>query len=96
LEMAPVPEFNPERAPDSKSSPKKDSVSKSNPKRDFVPKSCPEREPEGSQIPALPPLLPPLLLSSGSPSAHPQPSICAVGSLWSCLSPFLSQLEDPL
>ncbi|KAI2644970.1 Titin [Labeo rohita] len=38
---------------------------------------------------ALPPLFP------DSPSAHPQPTICAVGSPWVCQSPSASGLEDP-
>ncbi|KAI2645567.1 Filamentous hemagglutinin [Labeo rohita] len=38
-------------------------------------------------------VLPPL--SPGSPSAHPQPTICAVGSPQVCQSPSVSGLEDP-
>ncbi|KAL0162624.1 hypothetical protein M9458_042020, partial [Cirrhinus mrigala] len=38
---------------------------------------------------ALPPLFP------DSPSAHPQPTICAVGSPRVCQSPLVSWLEDP-
>ncbi|KAL0161715.1 hypothetical protein M9458_045440, partial [Cirrhinus mrigala] len=34
-------------------------------------------------------------LSPGSPSAHPQPTICAVGSPQVCQSPSVSWLEDP-
>ncbi|KAI2658662.1 Armadillo repeat-containing X-linked protein 2 [Labeo rohita] len=34
-------------------------------------------------------------LSPGSPSAHPQPTICAVGSPRVCQSPSASWLEDP-
>ncbi|KAI2650713.1 Protein PHOTOPERIOD-INDEPENDENT EARLY FLOWERING 1 [Labeo rohita] len=34
-------------------------------------------------------------LSPGSPSAHPQPTISAVGSLQVCQSPSVSWLEDP-
>ncbi|KAI2647769.1 Calcium-transporting ATPase type 2C member 1 [Labeo rohita] len=34
-------------------------------------------------------------LSHGSPSAHPQPTICAVGSPRVCHSPSASWLEDP-
>ncbi|KAI2644887.1 Transposon Ty3-G Gag-Pol polyprotein [Labeo rohita] len=34
-------------------------------------------------------------LSAGSPSAHPQPTICVVGSLQVCQSPSVSWLEDP-
>ncbi|KAL0150803.1 hypothetical protein M9458_053885 [Cirrhinus mrigala] len=34
-------------------------------------------------------------LSPGSPSAHPQPTICAVGSPRFCQSPSASWLEDP-
>ncbi len=50
-------------------------------------------------LPLPPPLyqssqLPPL--SPGSPSAHPQPTICAVGSLQVCQSPSASWLEGPL
>ncbi len=45
----------------------------------------------------LPLLLLPLPpLSSGSPFAHPQPTICAVKSLRLCQSPSASRLEDAL
>ncbi|KAI2667193.1 Eukaryotic translation elongation factor 2 [Labeo rohita] len=42
-----------------------------------------------------PPSLFPPPLSPGSPSAHPQPTISAVGSLQVCQSPSVSWLEDP-
>ncbi|KAL0156913.1 hypothetical protein M9458_048159, partial [Cirrhinus mrigala] len=55
-----------------------------------------------SELPPSLPLLPPLHQSStspplfpGSPSAHPQPTICVVGSPWVCQSPLASWLEDP-
>ncbi|KAI2653647.1 hypothetical protein H4Q32_013962 [Labeo rohita] len=44
--------------------------------------------------PASSPALPPLL--TVSPSTHPQPTICAVGSPGVCQSPSVSWLEDPL
>ncbi|KAI2657540.1 hypothetical protein H4Q32_008890 [Labeo rohita] len=62
---------------------------------DTVPKGRPEC-PEAHKCLASHPLLPPPLLSSGSPSAHPQSYICAVGSLRVCQSPSALQLEDPL
>ncbi|KAI2667572.1 IgA FC receptor [Labeo rohita] len=45
--------------------------------------------------PVIPALAPPLL-SPGSPLAHPQPTICGVGSPWVCQSPSASWLEDPV
>ncbi|XP_058606809.1 uncharacterized protein LOC131524086 [Onychostoma macrolepis] len=53
--------------------------------------------------PTLPLLPPPIIpatsarppLHPGSPSAHPQPTICAVGSPRVCLSPSASWLGDP-
>ncbi|KAI2664270.1 Major cell-surface adhesin PAc [Labeo rohita] len=43
----------------------------------------------GHNVSTMPPLLP------VSPSAHPQPTICAVGSPQVCQSSFASWLEDP-
>ncbi|KAL0177371.1 hypothetical protein M9458_026265, partial [Cirrhinus mrigala] len=57
--------------------------------------AIPELSPEKAPMPALP-LLPPPLLSSGSPSTHLLSSICAVGSLRVCQSPSALKLEDPL
>ncbi|KAL0159593.1 hypothetical protein M9458_043318, partial [Cirrhinus mrigala] len=45
----------------------------------------PEQDLENFLLPLLP----------VSPSAHPQPTICAVGSPWVCQSPLASWLEDP-
>ncbi len=47
-------------------------------------------------LPVIPAASAPPPLSPGSPSAHPQPTICAVGSPWVCQSPSASWLEDPL
>ncbi|KAL0188528.1 hypothetical protein M9458_015627, partial [Cirrhinus mrigala] len=71
-------------APVSTSSPKRDSVPKSYQERVSVPKGSIE-SPEAHKCPPSRQLLPPPLLSSGSPCAHLQPTICAV-----------SWLEDPL
>ncbi|KAL0162818.1 hypothetical protein M9458_042214, partial [Cirrhinus mrigala] len=94
-DMLTCPRFSLHRSPLSPLAP----VSKSNPKRDSVPKSCherisvPECSPESLEAHKCPlshPLLPPPLLSSGSPSAHPQPNIHAVGSPRVCQSPSAS------
>ncbi len=85
-ERAPVPEFSPERAPVSMSSPERAPVAKIGPQRASVPKFVPGRasapvcpeSPEAQKCPPTLPLLPPLTLSSGSPSAHLQPTICSV------------------
>ncbi|KAI2651220.1 Filamentous hemagglutinin [Labeo rohita] len=106
-EAAPVPEFTTERAPVPKLSPERTPVSKSNLKRDSVPKPCQEKVSvhEGSPenpvshkcLPSHPLLpLPPPPPLSGSPSAHPQPTICVVGSTQVCQSPSTLRLEDPL
>ncbi len=62
------------------------------------------KPPEHPELPPTLPLLPPPVIPAsaspplrpGSPSAHPQPTICAVGLPWVCLSPSASWLEDPL
>ncbi|KAL0162810.1 hypothetical protein M9458_042206, partial [Cirrhinus mrigala] len=93
-ERATIPEFIPKRAPVSLPSPERAPVSKSSPKscqeRVSVPKGSPE-SPEDHKCSTYCPLLPPSPLLSGSPSADPQPTICAVGSLRVCQSP----LESP-
>ncbi|KAI2661428.1 DNA-directed RNA polymerase II subunit RPB1 [Labeo rohita] len=94
-ERAPGSPSSPEKAPVSKSSPKRDSVSKFNPERASVPKGSPE-SPEAHKCQPSNPLLPPPLLSSGSPSAHPQPTIYVVSSPRVCQSPLVLWLEDPL
>uniref|UniRef100_A0A673HC82 Uncharacterized protein n=1 Tax=Sinocyclocheilus rhinocerous TaxID=307959 RepID=A0A673HC82_9TELE len=53
-------------------------------------------EPGGSELPTNPPLLPPPLLSSGSPSAHPQPPIYSVRAPGVCQFPSSAWLENPL
>ncbi|KAL0171946.1 hypothetical protein M9458_032257, partial [Cirrhinus mrigala] len=52
--------------------------------------------PDSHKIPPTLPLLPPPPLFSGSPSTHPQPTICVVESTQVCQSPSMSWLEDPL
>ncbi|KAL0191304.1 hypothetical protein M9458_014002, partial [Cirrhinus mrigala] len=63
------------------------------PARAPLPELSPE---EAHKCPSSHPLLPHSLLSSGSPSAHPQSSICAVGLPLVCQSPSALRLEDPL
>ncbi len=104
-ERAPVPELGPERAPVPESSPERARVPKSNTERTSVPKFSPGRasapvcspeSPEAQKCPPTLPLLPPPLLSFGSPSAHPQPTICSVRATWVCQSPLSAWLENPL
>ncbi|KAL0199709.1 hypothetical protein M9458_002896, partial [Cirrhinus mrigala] len=64
------------------------------PEKDCVPKRIPE-SPEALKFLPSHQLLPPSPLSSVSPSTHPQPSICAVGSPLVCQSPLALRLEDP-
>ncbi|KAL0198143.1 hypothetical protein M9458_006683, partial [Cirrhinus mrigala] len=69
----------------------------------FKPPVCPELSncldfpTHPPSLPSLPPSLGYLLLSAllPHPSAHPQPTICAVGSPRVCQSPSVSWLEDP-
>ncbi|KAI2653700.1 hypothetical protein H4Q32_014026 [Labeo rohita] len=92
---ASVPMSSSGRAPVSKSSPERETVPQSSQKRASVPRGS-SKSPEAHKFPCSNPLLPPPLLSSGSPSAHTQPTICAVGSPWVYQSPSVLWLEDPL
>ncbi|KAL0151228.1 hypothetical protein M9458_053419, partial [Cirrhinus mrigala] len=56
------------------------------PSSEWTETAMPEFSPEGAPLPELSP----------DPSAHPQSSICAVGSPLVCQSPSALQLEDPL
>ncbi|KAL0161536.1 hypothetical protein M9458_045261 [Cirrhinus mrigala] len=55
-----------------------------------LPPSLPQLTPSNSHPISTPPPLSPV-----NPSAHPQLTICAVGSPWVCQSPLVSWLEDP-
>ncbi|KAL0197785.1 hypothetical protein M9458_006325, partial [Cirrhinus mrigala] len=85
LEGTPISPSSPERAHVSKFSPERGSVPKSSQERTSVPKGSPE-SPEAHKCPLSRPPLPLPPLSSSSHSAHPQPTICAVGSLQICQS----------
>ncbi|KAL0168855.1 hypothetical protein M9458_037077, partial [Cirrhinus mrigala] len=69
------------------------SDTESRPRRAPVSMPSPE-SPEAQMLHC--PLLPPPQLSSGSPYAHPQLTICVVGSPRVCQSSSASWLEDPL
>ncbi len=91
-----IPSLAQRGAPVSTSNPDNAAVPECSPGRAFVPECSPESlEAHKNPQPSLP-LLPPPPLSSGSPYAHPQPTICAVGSPRVCQSPSASWLEDPL
>ncbi len=90
-----IPSLAQRGAPVSTSNPDNAAVPECSPGRAFVPECSPESLEAHKNPPSLP-LLPPPPLSSGSPYAHPQPTICAVGSPRVCQSPSASWLEDPL
>ncbi len=74
---SPVPTSSPEWAPVSQSSRERDSVPESSQEWALISEGSPE-SPEAHECPPTRTLLPPPLLSSGSPSARPQPTIYTV------------------
>ncbi len=84
-ERVPVPELSPEWAPIPELSPEKSPVP------DFRPES-----PEAHKFPPSHLLLPHPPLSSGIPSALPQPTIYAVRALWDCQTTSSHWSEYPL
>ncbi|KAL0162695.1 hypothetical protein M9458_042091, partial [Cirrhinus mrigala] len=79
-ERARVPECSPERACVPKFCQERASIPNGSPGRAFVPEGSPGSL-EAHKCPPTCPFLPPPPLPSDSPSACPQPTICAVGSL---------------
>ncbi|KAL0157343.1 hypothetical protein M9458_048589, partial [Cirrhinus mrigala] len=75
------------------SEPTKTAMPELGPERALLPELSHE---EAHKCPLTHPLMPPPPLSPGNPSAHPQPSICAVGLQRVCHSPSALWLEDPV